>query len=306
MADKEEGLTPESKPAVKKSTADVVTSENLAAYRAKKWGLEPEKKEEPTGGTKSEPAAGGVSEGEGKDGNPEKKDPVTETPDEKKKRETKERWDKLTSDRREAMEERDRLKAENAALMEKLNPPAAQPKAEPDPKDYTDITKYRDDLKKWERAEVARELKEQQDRQDAERAEADWKKRVSDAANAIPDFRSTMEGSDVKGPDWVRDAIKASDVGPQILYYLAKNPEESEKINKMTPINAVRYLGRIETMIEKGTDEPPTAKKESSNAPPPISGLKGLSGGSDVLGRRPDGSWRSHADYLAARKAGKI
>jgi hypothetical protein len=286
-------------------TPNVVTSENLSTFHAKALDIAPK---EPPVEVKTEPAPAAQAEKkEPEAAKPEVPETHEETPEEKRKRDNRERWEKLTKDRRAAIEKVERLEHENAELQAKLHPLAQVPEEEPDPTQYTEITKYRDDLKKWERAQVLKEQQAEEARLDAARLDTEWTERVKHAAQAIPDFQSVLSGSNIAVPDWVRDAIKTSEVGPNILYHLAKNPDEAEKINKMTPVAAVRYIGKLETTLENKSSPELETKTENlvqvSNAPAPITPVRSAVT-NEVPGRNPDGTWKSLADYKAARAKG--
>ena len=284
----------------KKSTATVVTSGNLSEFNAKKMDLPP-----PVAEVKAESAEETKAELKPEVKPEETHGETVETPEEKRKRETRERWDKLTTDRREALDKVAALEAKVAAQEAKLNPPESVPDKEPDPTQYTDIAKYRDDLKKWERAEVLREQKEAATEAEQARIESEWTDRIKHAVTAIPDFQSTVNSTNVAVPDWVRDAIKSSELGPQILYRLAKDQEEAEKINKMTPVAAVRYIGKLEAALDKNPEEKAEEKPvpKASNAPAPINPLKSTQT-NETPGRTSDGTWQSQAAFRAARKKG--
>lgn len=110
-------------------------------------------------------------------------------------------------------------------------------------------------------------LSKHEQRQAAEKAQAaqqqtveGWNKRV--AAADIPDFHDVVAASDVPMTQVMQQAIMESDLGPKLAYHLATNPEEAEKIARMTPIGAVRAL----TLIEEGFKKPVAVSK----ATPPI------------------------------------
>lgn len=65
----------------------------------------------------------------------------------------------------------------------------------------------------------------------------------------------------------------------EIAYYLGKNPEEMEHLGQLTPTQALRYLGKIEALIDKSLEPP---KKAVTNAPKPITPLSGAKGSSGV------------------------
>lgn len=65
--------------------------------------------------------------------------------------------------------------------------------------------------------------------------------------------------------------VVASDVGPQILYHLGKNPEKAARIARQSPIQQAAAIGRIEAEV-RSTPKP---QKQLSNAPPPPTPTKG-------------------------------
>jgi hypothetical protein len=132
----------------------------------------------------------------------------------------------------------------------------------------------------------------------------------------MPDYDDTIKNSDVKVSDQVRDAILDSDVGPQILYHIAKNRDVAVKIGEMTVTRALKEIGRLEAQLggdnkggekKEAKETPKTALAEISKAPAPISPLKGAGApvvqlsGSDEVPKN-----MTYEDWKALRKAGKI
>lgn len=68
----------------------------------------------------------------------------------------------------------------------------------------------------------------------------------------------------------IHQACLDSDVGPQMAYYLAKNQDEIERINNLSPHRRLIELGKLEDkLISKA------APKEKKVAPAPTSAVKG-------------------------------
>ena len=122
-------------------------------------------------------------------------------------------------------------------------------------------------------------LSEREKRQSAEREATErtktvdsWNKRIAAATAEMPDFEEVLASSDVPMTPPMQQAIMESDIGPKLAYYLANNPEEAEKIAGMSPIGAIRTLGRIEERLSnskpavKSTDAPPPIRATGSNA----------------------------------------
>jgi len=95
-----------------------------------------------------------------------------------------------------------------------------------------------------------------------------WKVAVAEAEKAIPDYREVIEeADDITIPPPMEEAIATSDVGPQILYQLAKDPVRAQQIMAMPPAQAIREIGKIDAAIaRKGNGKAGT----TSRAPEPI------------------------------------
>jgi hypothetical protein len=118
-------------------------------------------------------------------------------------------------------------------------------------------------------------LSEREKRQSAEREATErtktvdsWNKRIAAATAEMPDFEEVLASSDVPMTPPMQQAIMESDIGPKLAYYLANNPDEAEQIAGMSPIGAIRTLGRIEERLA-------TAKAEVKTTPLVPSGLFG-------------------------------
>lgn len=80
-----------------------------------------------------------------------------------------------------------------------------------------------------------------------------WAKRAAAAKAEMPDFEEVVSSSSTQFKDPViLDAIRESDIGPKIAYYLASNADEAEEIADMSTAAAIRAIGRIEAKLEDG------------------------------------------------------
>lgn len=59
--------------------------------------------------------------------------------------------------------------------------------------------------------------------------------------------------------------IQASEIGPDVAYYLGANPREAERISRLSPYLQAKEIGKIEVKL---TDNPPV--KKTTSAPPPL------------------------------------
>jgi hypothetical protein len=68
--------------------------------------------------------------------------------------------------------------------------------------------------------------------------------------------------------------IQASDIGPEVAYYLGANPKEADRISRLAPFVQAKEIGRIEAKL--ATDPP---VKRTTSAPAPISPVTARSTG---------------------------
>ena len=295
----------------RKQAANLVTSENLAEFQAKKLGLA---QEAPTEAANAEPVVeqgGSEPDAEGEAATGEKKqNPKLEK-----------RFSELTKQReaarQDAERERQAREAVEARLRElesKVNPPKSEePDPKPDPSQFNDAIEYAEALAEWtadkkmrerDQAELARKVQEEQSRMRQK-----FQERLEQAKQEMPDYEDMIASSDVAVSQPVTDAIIESDVGPQILYYLAENPDFARGLAEKSITSQLRAIGRLEAKFEK-TEAPKESVKapvvKKSNAPEPIRPLKSGGNPSDIS---LDADRQFHGTYQqwkAARAAGKI
>ena len=293
----------------RKQAANVVTSENLAEFSLNKLGLATAP--EPTEAASAEPVV-----------EPPASEPSDEaeavTGEKKPNPKLEKRFSELTKQREAARQEAERLRQERQELENrvkeletKLSPqPVQEIEPEPDPSQFNDAIEYakalaeykvEEKLRERDQQEMARKAQEEQTRKQAEFA-----KRMEVAKAEMPDFEEMIASAgDVQVSAPVNEAILESEVGPQILYYLAENPDFARSLSSKSLVTQVREIGRLEaTLAKTNGKKEPVAKK--SNAPAPISPIKASSASVDT---GLDSNKQFHGTYQqwkAARLAGKI
>lgn len=296
-----------SEPA-RKQAATIVTSENLAEFSLKKIGLAPE----PVEAAPAEPTEA-----------PEASEPTNETEaaagEKKQNPKLEKRFSELTKQRELARQEADKerqarqeLESRLKELESKVNPPeAADPDPKPDPSQFNDALEYAEALAEWTTDKRLRERDQQEMARKAqaeqERKQVEFQKRVETARQDLPDYEETIAAAgDIPVSAPVGEAIVESEFGPQILYYLADNPDYARSLADKSLIAQVREIGKLEARFEKTAPkaEKPVAKK--SNAPAPISPIKAGSASVDS-GLDSDRAFHgTYQQWKAARLAGKI
>ena len=102
------------------------------------------------------------------------------------------------------------------------------------------------------------------ERQQAQLIEA-YHDREEEARNKYDDFEQVAYNPQLRITNVMAETIQASDVGPDVAYYLGSNPKEAERISKLQPFLQAKEIGRIEAKLAA---EPVT--KKTSSAPAPI------------------------------------
>jgi hypothetical protein len=187
--------------------------------------------------------------------------------------------------------------------------PAVPNRAEyPDDEDWdVALMQYASERSAWAaRQETARVLEaeryrvqQEQLKQAQQQVEQAYSDRIAKTAEKYDDFDEIARNPDVKVSGVMAEAIVYSDNGPEMQYYLGKNPAEAERIMKLPPTIQLMELGKIEAKLA-GTPAPaaPTPPKIST-APPPITPLK--TGDSAPASKAPEDM--SMDEYKAFRKA---
>jgi hypothetical protein len=291
--------------------ANVVTSENLAEFNAKRMGLADPSPSEAVALTEPQEVDQGQSEPA------EVENEATATEDRKQNPKLERRFSEITKQRESAREEARRERQAREDLETKVRDLEAkiQPKAEPVaeteplPEQFSDMYEYAKALTDYrvEQRLTEEKQKEVQAKVAAEHAKLidTWGQRVKEAKAEMPDFDDMINSTDVTVSNEVRDAIFESEVGPRILYHLAENPDFAVKLQGMTLTAALKAIGKLEGQYEK-TDPQTKPVVGKSKAPAPINPIRSAANGRDV-NLTSDGQFHgSYQAWRAARLAGKI
>jgi len=221
-----------------------------------------------------------------------------------------ERFQKKLSEKDQEIERlrREALNVKNPGHSEtekqlKQKPADVKPKAE----NFDTHEEYVDALTDWkiEQREKEREAKAEQAqiKNEREKQAQTFQSKVSEFQKSHDDWDEVIEEvDDIPLSRPLQEAIFTSDFGPQVMYELAQNREELERISRLKPIDAIREIGRIEARL---TSESSSAKenteKKITKAPPPIAPVG--SKGSTKINKSPDDM--SFAEYKKWRESNK-
>jgi hypothetical protein len=221
----------------------------------------------------------------------EAKEEETEVKETARERHNRRQWERLTKERAEY-----KAKAE---FYESQKTQQAQPKTDrPARENFTSDEDYVEALTDYKVKQHMEPLQRNlQAQTKAQQVEAEWSNKIAVAEKTYSDYKEVMEeANDIPITPEMAEAIKTSDLGADIAYHLAKNPEDAMRISQMPPMAAARELGRIESYLEYEKNQAKTTKV--SKAPPPA---RVPTGGSTVRSGTKNLSEMSYSDYVKAR-----
>jgi hypothetical protein len=101
-------------------------------------------------------------------------------------------------------------------------------------------------------------------RQQAEIIES-YRDREEEVREKYEDFEQVAYNPNLPVTDVMAQAIQASEIGPEVIYFLGSNPKEASRISRLSPVLQAKEIGKIEAKL---VDNPPV--KKTSTAPAPL------------------------------------
>jgi len=144
--------------------------------------------------------------------------------------------------------------------------------AELPPADSMDPEQYADLLAERKAQELI--ARREEAKRQAELLES-FHEREEEARNKYDDFEQVAYNPKLPITNEMAQTIQASEVGPDMAYYLGSNPKEAERISRLSPLSQAKELGKIEAKL---VDNP--VVKKTSSAPAPIAPVTARSTGS--------------------------
>jgi len=158
------------------------------------------------------------------------------------------------------------------------------PLGEFDPNYIRDLTKFTLlQEKEAMKAEEEKASKQKQYETERHALEESWSEKVGPAKERYPDFREkgeqlfdTFSEIDQAYGEYLTATLMSMDHGPDVLYYLANNLDEANKIVASGPTKATIALGRLEGKFADTEAEKQKVRPKVSKAPaPPTAHVKG-------------------------------
>ncbi len=125
-------------------------------------------------------------------------------------------------------------------------------------------------IKKAEELLAQREYQRQQ-----AAIEEAYHEREEEARAKYDDFEQVAYNPQLRVTDVMAETIKASEMGPDLAYWLGTNPKEADRISRLSPLLQAREIGKIEAKLGAAPLVKPT-----TSAPTPISPVTARTSGS--------------------------
>ncbi len=178
----------------------------------------------------------------------------------------KDRFDELTAKIYERDERIKELETLQTTLSDRPIPPA-----ESDFIESTDYKKaqviYEDRLDEWKRQHRRNEEIQENFKRELAENLVKFNEKAEKMKEKYPDFDKVT--NEPIFTSIMRDEIVASEYGPEIGYFLAKNPVEALKLVKLSPTKIAKEIGKLEVKFSQAT------QRFASGAPPPITPIEG-------------------------------
>ena len=150
----------------------------------------------------------------------------------------------------------------------------------PDPDDYETQEDFIDALTDWkiEQREAKRLAKEREQSQKTayQQQVEGFQSKVKDFSKSVDDFEDVISDvDDIPLTPGLQEALLTSELGPQVMYELARDRDVLERVNGLTPLQQAREIGKIEARLT--SDSPHKETRKTSTAPPPIKPVGGRS-----------------------------
>lgn len=188
--------------------------------------------------------------------------------------------------------ENEELRAQLAAATQ---PKPSEPKKPEEPpgkpklENFESLEQYQEALTDWriDQRDAKRRAEEQQREQQkaTEKLSGEWASRQQAARKAHPDYDDAIEA--IAAPDGpgvfaARQAMLEDEAGAEILYWLAKHPDELKRIAALQPIAAVREVGRLSATLTRSS-EPANGKRITAAPKPPPGATRPAKASSDSI-----------------------
>lgn len=149
----------------------------------------------------------------------------------------------------------------------------------PDPTKFENQADYLEALTDYKVAKIKKDLESEKAKEGQEQSQkvalSTYENRSKEFAKVQPDYTEKIEEFDDENPgfQWtsaMSRLIVESEVGPAVLYEMAKDHDLAHKLNSLDPLSAAKEFGKLEAKLSK-----PKQQIKKSAAPPPVKPISG-------------------------------
>lgn len=132
-----------------------------------------------------------------------------------------------------------------------------------------------------------------------ERAVTGFREREAAFSKEVEDYSEVAYKAPIN--EQVSRLVMELDEGPQVAYYLGKNPSIAQQLNQLPPSRAAMELGRIEARLGIEREKAQAAKKRVSDAPPPAPKVDAVEPAVNIRPDSPESDKLTHKEWLDKR-----
>ena len=197
-----------------------------------------------------------------------------------------------------------RLAKEQRKWERKLQQPATPavpsvPREVPPADQFESVEAYAQALAEKRAAELVQQREAHQQQTQVLESHRD---REETAREKYDDYEDVVYNPKLAITPIMAQTIQASDMGPDVAYYLGTNPKEAERIARLPAIAQAKEIGRLEAKIASA---PPV--KKTTSAPTPISPVSARSASTTLDTTDPRAAKQmSASEWIAADRARQI
>jgi hypothetical protein len=199
----------------------------------------------------------------------------------------------------EILRERISNQSKNPEIQQNNYSISAQQKIESGAPSIDQFTTYDDYIGALTEYKVEQKLIARERQQEEQKIQKTYESQIRDAEEKYEDFYDVIEDCDFGAiPMEAKQAILQSDIGADLSYHIAKNPEIWENLANMQGVRAAMYVGELAASVRQSKQGGKnSAPKKSTGAPPPLKPLTG----SEVKSRNISDADIPYEEYVQLR-----
>jgi hypothetical protein len=179
----------------------------------------------------------------------------------------------------------------------------------PQPENFKTVGEYTEALVEYHAREAGKKSKAsaetERNQAHANQVIAGFVDRQEAFKKATPDYEEVLESADFEVPPITQQYLVESEMGPQLAYHLAKNPDVVTSLRKLSPARQLAELGKLEAKLEvkPAPQNGGSTKNDVSKAPAPIQPLEAKS--TPVQKKPEEMSFQELREFRRAEEATK-